>query len=296
MNLEDYQEIGAAPSASLPDRWIKSRLNRAVADVVKSFDEYRFNDAAAAIYQFIWHELCDWYLELVKPYLYQDQDARRRAITQETLFKVFDATLKVLHPFMPFITEEIWQSLPGNKESDSIMVAKFPEPDQRFDDDGVADEMGLVIEVVTALRTIRGEMNVPPGEQIRCILRTKDAENENRIRRNQSFIQNLARVKEITIGEGIEKPPHSAYTLVRNMEIVVPMDRSRMEEEAKRLQKEIVKVEKEIAFVGKKLLNEQFLAKAPAEVVEEEKAKASEFRTRREKLEENLKRIKEALG
>jgi valyl-tRNA synthetase len=176
------------------------------------------------------------------------------------------------------------------------MVAGFPRPDQRFDNEAVADEMGVVIDVITALRNIRGEMNVPPGEQILCILRTKNKENEQRLRKNQSFIQNLARVKDVMIGDGIEKPTYSAFAVVRDIEILVPMERSRMEEEAKRLQKEIVKIEKDIAFVGKKLSNEQFLAKAPADVVQEEKAKASEYRTRREKLEENLRKIEESLS
>ena len=301
MNLGDFRMGGlleghTVEDHSLPDRWIVGRLNTAIREVQKSLDAYKFNEACHHVYQFIWHELCDWYLELVKPYLYQDQDARRKAITQETLVKVFDATMRLLHPFMPFITEEIWQNLPGEKGTKSIMVAGFPQPDQRFDNEAVADEMGVVIEVITALRNIRGEMNVPPGEQILCILRTKDKEKEQRLRKNQSFIQNLARVKDVMIGDGVEKPAYSAFAVVRDIEMLVPMERSRMEEEAKRLQKEIVKIEKDIAFVGKKLSNEQFLAKAPADVVQEEKAKASEYRTRREKLEENLRKIEESLS
>jgi valyl-tRNA synthetase len=301
MNLGDFERGGVieghtVEDHSLPDRWIVGRLNTAIREVQKSLDAYKFNEACHHVYQFIWHELCDWYLELVKPYLYQDQDARRRAITQETLSKVFDATLRLLHPFMPFITEEIWQKLPGEKGTESIMVADFPRPDERFDNEGVADEMGVVIEVITALRNIRGEMNIPPGEHIVCILRTKDGGDEQRLRRNQSFIENLARVREVRFGHDLDKPVYSAFAVVRNIEIRVPMERSRVEEEAKRLQKEILKLEKDIAFVGKKLSNEQFLARAPADVVEEEKAKASEYRTRREKLEENLRKIRESLS
>lgn len=301
MNLDDFERGGVldghtVEDHSLPDRWIVGRLNHAIREVRRSLDGYKFNEACHAVYQFVWHELCDWYLELAKLYLYGDQDARRRAITQETIFKVFDATLRLLHPFMPFITEEIWQSLPGEKAASSIMVAPFPTPDERFDDEQAADEMELVIEVITALRNIRGEMNVPPGEQIDCILRTRDEENKNRLRRNQFFIRNLARAKNVNIADGVEKPAYSAFAVVRNIDILVPMERSRMEEEARRLQKEIAKVEKDIAFVGKKLSNEQFLAKAPAEVVEEERAKALEYQTRREKLEESLSRIREALG
>jgi valyl-tRNA synthetase len=196
---------------------------------------------------------------------------------------------------MPFITEEIWQQLPQRKENESIMIAEFPKPDKRYDDEEVADEMALVIEVTNALRNLRGEMNLPPGEQIVALFRTKNEKVEKRLRENQSFIQFLALVKEFQFGRDLEKPLYSAFAAVRDIDIFVPMDRSRMEEEAKRLQKEILKIEKEGAFVMKKLSNEQFLSKAPREVVEEVKGKASEFRNQREKLEESLNKIKKMI-
>jgi valyl-tRNA synthetase len=297
MNLEDASyPAGEIPKEeySLPDRWIRGRLNRTVQEVQRSLEAYKFNEASHALYQFIWHEFCDWYLELIKPYLYQDEDGRRKILTQKTLLKVLDATLRLLHPFMPFITEEIWQQLPLKRGNGSIMVSDFPKPNPFFDDEEVADEMGLLIEIITAIRNIRGEMNVPPGEQIMGILRTKDAELKERLERNRSFIQNLAKVKELMIGEEIKKPAYSALAVVRNVEIFIPMNQSRMEEEMKRLQKEILKIEKEIAFVGKKLSNEQFISKAPSEVVQKEKEKVLEYCTTRDKLEENLNKIKRA--
>jgi valyl-tRNA synthetase len=300
MNLDVSEditgEIYEKSSYSLPDQWIRGRLNRTIREVKKSLEDYKFNEATHALYQFIWHEFCDWYLELIKPYLYQDKDVRRKRITQQTLLKVLDATLRLLHPFMPFITEEIWQQLPLEKEVSSIMVATLPQPDKGFDDDQVADEMGLVIEIITALRNIRGEMNVPPGEQIDAILRPKEEEVERRLKRNQMFIQNLAKVKSLTIFGEKEKPAYSAFAQVQDVEILVPMDRSRMEEEVRRLQKEISKIEKDIAFVNRKLSNEQFLSKAPKEVVQEEKEKAFQYQTVRDKLEESLKKIREVLG
>jgi len=175
------------------------------------------------------------------------------------------------------------------------MVTHFPHPDEGFDDAEIADEMELMIEVITAIRNIRGEMNVPPGDQIVTLLRTRSRETQERLKRNQSFIQNLAKVKEVIIGEKIEKPLYSAFNVIRDVEILVPMDRSRMEEEGKRLRKEIQKIEKDITFVEKKLSNEQFLSRAPKDVVEEEKEKAAHYRERRVKLEESLKKIKEAL-
>jgi valyl-tRNA synthetase len=197
---------------------------------------------------------------------------------------------------MPFITEEIWQQLPQRKENDSIMMGEFPRPDKRYDDEAVADQMGLVIEVVNALRNIRGEMDLPPAEQMTVLFRTKNEGMEKRLRENQSFIQSLALVKAFQFGKDIEKPPYSAFTVVQEVEIFVPMGRSRMEEEAKRLQKEVMKIDKESAFVMQKLSNEQFLSKAPPQIIREVKEKAFEFRTQREKLQESLNKIKESIG
>ena len=301
MNLDDYKigemhTISNLSDYSLPDRWIRGRLNQVIREVQKTLGNYKFNEATHTLYQFIWHEFCDWYLELSKLYLYQNEDPQRRALTQETLLKVLDDTLRLLHPFMPFITEEIWQQLPLEQENGSIMKACFPRPDEQFDGDAAADEMGQVIEIITALRNIRGEMNVPPGEQITVLLRTKDLEIERRLQRNRSFIQNLAKVNEIRMGEKIEKTSYNAFAVVHDVEIFVPMDRSRMEEEARRLQKEISKIEKEIAFVNRKLSNEQFLSKAPKDVVNQEKEKAMQYQSIQNKLEESLKKIKEVLG
>ncbi len=301
MNLDEFdadempREV--SPEAfSLPDRWIRGRFNQVVREVRRSLEEYKFNEACHVVYQFIWHEFCDWYLELSKLYLYKGESKGKRNLTKLTLLEVLDATLRLLHPFMPFITEEIWQQLPRRKENASIMIAEFPKPDDQFEDEAVAKEMGLIIEVTNALRNIRGEMNLPPGEQMTVLFRTKNEAVEGKLQKNQSFIQSLALVKEFKFGRDLEKPLYSAFVVVRDVEIFVPMERSRMEEEAKRLEKEIMRIEKESAFVTKKLANDQFIAKAPAEVVREVGEKASEFRERREKLEESLNKIKEMLG
>jgi valyl-tRNA synthetase len=301
MNLEDFEPgqeppISRPSEMSLPDRWIRGRLNQAIRSVEKSIEEYKFNEASHTLYQFIWHEFCDWYLELVKAFLYQDKDSKQKRMTQVTLLKVMDDILRMLHPFMPFVTEEIWQRLPVKKENGTIMIAPFPKAEKEFDDEEAEKEMGLVIEVITALRNIRGEMNVPPGDQVDILLHVKGKEDKAGLLRNQFFIQNLAKVKSLRVLEKGRRPPHSAFAAVRNVEIFVSMDRSKMEEEAKRLQKEILKIDKEIAFVGRKLSNEQFLSKAPAEVVQEEKEKASQYQVLRRKLEENLKKIEEALS
>ncbi|MBM4276398.1 MAG: valine--tRNA ligase, partial [Deltaproteobacteria bacterium] len=301
MNLETlspdamFQEH-SSEEFSLPDRWIRRRLNETIRSVRKGLEEYKFNEACHVLYQFVWHEFCDWYLEMTKLYLYREGDQKRQDLARQTLLETLDAILRLLHPFMPFITEEIWQQLPMRKGSESIMIAEFPKPDQRYDDQKVEDEMAWVTEVVNGLRNIRGEMNLPPSEQISVHIRTKSEEAEKRLGEQEPFIRFLASVKDLNIGQNIEKPLYSAYAVVRDVEIFVPMDRTRMEEEAKRLQKEILKIEKESGFVVKKLSNEQFLSKAPPEVVQEVKAKALEFRSQREKLEESLDRIKAMIG
>jgi valyl-tRNA synthetase len=301
MNLEKFnadkitQEV-PIKEFSLPDRWIRGRLNQVIREVQKSLEEYKFNEASHALYHFIWHEFCDWYVELTKLFLYKEENKRTQSLTKQTLLEVLESILRLLHPFMPFITEEIWQQLPQRKENESIMIAEYPKPNKHFDDGAAQEEMALIIEVTNALRNIRGEMNLPPGEQITVLLRTKSIEVEKRLRENQSFIQFLALVKEFQFGRDLEKPLYSAFVVVRDVEMFVPMDRSRMEEEARRLQKEIVKIEKESGFVMKKLFNEQFLAKAPPEVIQEVKEKALEFRSQREKLEESLNKIREMLG
>lgn len=300
MNLESWtpdRVTDPLPSEglSLPDRWIRRRLNEATRSVRTSLEGYKFNEACHTLYQFIWHEFCDWYLEMTKLYLYKDSDPKRQDLTRQTLSEVLDAILRLLHPFMPFITEEIWQKLPLRKENESIMVADFPKPDPRYDDEGVEEEMTSIIEVVSALRNIRGEMNLPPSEQITVYLCAKEEKTERKLRAQEPFIRFLASVKEMHLGPAIERPLYSAYALVQGAEVYVPMDRTRMEEEAKRLQKEIQKIDKESGFVLKKLSNEQFLSKAPPEVVQEVKEKAEEFRSQRQKLEENLWKIREML-
>ncbi len=300
MNLEeiDSNEFANSPEEewSLPDWWIMGRLNQSIREIQKALDGYKFYEASHILYHFIWHEFCDWYLELSKVYLYQDEDPKRKRITQKRLLWMLDTILRLLHPFMPFITEEIWQRLPIKREVESIMISKFPEPRDGFDNPELSREMEFVIDIITTIRNIRAEMNVPPGEQIEVIFKTKVKESKKKIERNLLFISHLAKLGEAKIGEELQKPPYSAFAQLQDAEIFIPIGKSRMEEEVKRLQKEISKIEKDISFINKKLSNEQFLTRAPKEIVEEEKGKANEYLILRGKLEENLRRVKEILG
>ena len=299
MNLDeavDVEETIDPGTLSLPDRWIRGRLNRTILEVRQALEVYRFDEACHSLYQFIWHEFCDWYLELIKPYLYQDEDPLRKRIAQKMLARVLDQTLRLLHPFMPFITEEIWQQLPLKGKGSSIMVSSFPQAYEALEDPQAEEEMGLLIETIVALRTIRSEMNVPPSQSLAISIRAQDDEPLERLERNRLFIERMVKADRVEIGKDTEKPPLSAFAVVRGVELFVPMDRPRMEEELKRLQKEIVKIEKEMAFVSRKLSNEQFIAKAPAHVVEEEREKAAQYEAIRAKLEESSRKIREVLG
>lgn len=300
MNLDgiDSNEFLNFPEEewSLPDRWIMGKLNQSIHGIKKALDGYKFYEASHILYHFIWHQFCDWYLELAKVYLYKSDDPKRRRITQERLLWMLDNILRLLHPFMPFITEEIWQKLPIRREVDSIMISKFPEPRDGAYDPELFREMEFVIDIITTIRNIRAEMNVPPSEQIEVIFRTKAKEAKKEIEKNLIFISHLAKLRETKIGEELQRPPYSAFAQLQDVEIYIPIGRSRMEEEVKRLKKEISKVEKDISFINKKLSNEQFLTKAPKEIVEEEKGKENEYLILKERLEENLRRVMEILG
>lgn len=278
MNLEGYPAEGAAAGReekSLKDRWILSRLQRTTAEVVRSLDEYRFNDAAAAVYSFFWHEFCDWYLELIKPTLYGKETPEERMAAQLTLKEVLKNGLKLLHPFMPFITEEIWQKL--TQDGTSIMVSPFPSLDESQIDEVAEREMGLVMDVITSIRNIRGEMGIAPSKKLRVIISAPRVEEKTVIASAQGDIINLAGLEELAIKGDMEEPKGVATGVVGAMRIFVLLEGLiNIAEEKARLEKEMAKLEKDLAIVARKLANRDFLEKAAEAVIrkEEEKYKA----------------------
>jgi len=292
MNL-DGREAGPLPARDelhLIDRWILSRLDGAVAEVTKALEEYRFNDAASAVYQFIWREFCDWYIELSKPRL---QNGDGGTSTRATLLHVLETALRLLHPFMPFVTEEIWQSLPRPEASpeDSIVTAAFPEPSGTLRDADAERRMGLVMDAVSAVRTIRGEMNIPPSRRLEARIRI-NASDRPVIESMRLFVERLARA-EIEVGPDVEKPANAATEVRPPMEVFVPIDGLvDVRAEIARLDKDLAKVEAELAGITKKLANEDFLARAPEAVVAKEKSRHAEATERREKIRENIERLR----
>ncbi|MBI4795662.1 MAG: valine--tRNA ligase, partial [Deltaproteobacteria bacterium] len=222
MNLEDYYPAAPVPSRPLPmvEAWVLSRLQQVVRETVAHLDAYDFDQAANTLYQFIWHEFCDWYLELIKPRLNAKDDPEARRHCQEILLQVLSAILRLLHPFMPFITEEIWQKLPG--VSGSIMVAPYPQADDNLLNSQAEDELRLVMETITAIRNLRGEMNVPPASQVEVFLRSADAGSMAALERHRQSVMLLSRVKELHYNADAI-PTAAAKAVVDKVEIFMPL-------------------------------------------------------------------------
>ena len=298
MNTEN-QDCGNNHSEvvlSLADRWIISALQRAEREVADALDHYRFDVASHAAYEFIWNEYCDWYLELSKPVLYGDDysEAEKRG-TRRTLVRVLEAILRLAHPFMPFISEEIWQKVAplAGKDGATIMCAPYPVADEaRIDAEAEAD-IEWIKAVITAIRNIRGEMRIPPGKELEVYLHNGKDEDRRRLEDNHHFLCRLARLADLRWLDAEDSAPASATSLVGDMEILVPMagliDK---EAELERLDKEIGKLRKEVSRGEAKLGNPGFVDKAPADVVAKEQAKLDDYRSQQARLEEQLEKIK----
>jgi len=287
MNLGDMEDLPEEQrSYSLADRWIYSRLAEVSSGVAEAIDEYRFNDAANLCYQFAWHEFCDWYLEMAKEALY-GEDNIKKATTQIVAKDVLMALLKLLHPFMPFVTEELWQRIPGVQNS--IMISEFPSPEAYLSDEAAIKEMNILMNIISGIRNIRGEMRIAPAKKVNVVLDVPD-ENEMRvIKQNMGYITTLGKVQDVTITAGVKKPQGSATAVCGNVQVhVLLAGLLDFEEERKRLRKEIKKVEKDIELGRRKLGNENFLQKAPADIVKEVKEKVESLSLRLEKLQKNL--------
>ncbi len=301
MNLDGFDPGGITLgelSLSAGDKWILHRLNETARMVDESLTAYRYNEAATALYQFTWSEFCDWYLELSKQELYNGTPERKKT-SQYVLWYTLDHLLRLLHPFMPFITEEIWQALPqskpgmGDRGPASIMLAPYPMPAGERSFPAEAATMERVMEVIGGIRNIRGEMDVPPSRQIAVILSCATAESLELMQQSQGSIVNLARISDLTIGQGLEKPEDASIQVAGDVQIFVPLKGLvNVEEEEKRLAKEIAKIEKEIDMFSKKLANPSFVDRAPAAVVAKEREKLAEVTGKKRVLEESLEKIR----
>ena len=298
MNCADEdcgQSSDAAVELSLADRWIIGQLQETESAVSRAVSQYRFDLASQALYEFIWNEYCDWYLELSKPVLW-DEDASPAAKrgTRRTLIRVLEASLRLLHPFMPFITEEVWQTVAplAGKTGDTIMLQPYPQADAGAVDKAANADIEWLKGVIVGVRTIRGEMNIPPGKALDIILRNGDDTDKSRLEINAPYLRKLAKLESITWMDSDQEAPVSATALVGNLEILVPMagliDK---DAELARLAKEIEKLGKDLARIEGKLSNSSFVDRAPAEVVEKERAKLADQQQALEKLREQEQRL-----
>ncbi|MCI0421132.1 MAG: class I tRNA ligase family protein, partial [Acidobacteria bacterium] len=304
LNLESLQSrmtpgfsIAAAPQSfvarkselSLIDRWILSRLNATVNEINRALEEFRFHEASHELYHFFWHELCDWYIEFVKPKIVVKKRAGND-LSCDVLIFVFDQALRLLHPFMPFITEELWQRLPH--EGRSLAVQEFPknQPDLA---DGVAEkQVEALIEVVVKIRDIRRQMNVEPARRIQANLASADPTLQSVLAGAAPYIQNLARCEQVNILPAIPMDNNSSRSVVAGVEIELPLaGMIDVQAERERLEREIAKIEKEAGPIQAKLNSREFVNNAPAKVVQLNESRLAEFQEKLAKLNENLKRM-----
>ena len=273
----------------LCDNWILSRYNKTIKNYTKNLENFKLNDAINNIYSFFWHEYCAWYLELIKPRLYgKNPDNKKFALTVAVY--ILRGIVKLLHPIIPFITEEIWHKIKLEEEPD-IIVDDWPEHDNSLFNDTAENEMAVWQQIIGAIRNIRGEMNVPPHKKAQVIIKSNNLNYSEII---EIYIMNLAQMDNIIISDNIEKPKFSASAIVKNNEIFMPLKGLiDFNVEKTRLQKEIDRLEKQIEATERKLLNKDFLDKAPKDVIEHEKQKSQDFQVNLDKLNVNLKSLSE---
>ncbi|GGC75179.1 valine--tRNA ligase [Vreelandella lutescens] len=295
---EDCGTSGEDVELSLADRWIISQLQKTEAQVTKAMDDYRFDHASQALYEFVWNEYCDWYLELSKPVLWDEAaSAEAKRGTRRTLVRVLETILRLAHPMMPYISEEIWQRvapLAGTYVGDgaSIMHQAWPEADEIKIDEQATRDIEWLKGVIIAVRNIRAEMNIAPGKPLDVLLTKGQPEDAERLEQNRRFLAKLAKLESVTWLANPEDAPLSATQLVGDMEVLVPMaDLIDKDAELARLAKEIEKQDKLIGGIEKKLGNEGFIAKAPDAVIEKERGKLAEFQSAKKLLEEQQAKI-----
>lgn len=292
MNMDGltYDEINLDGKRSVADDWILTRLNETIATVTDLSDRYEFGEVGRALYNFIWDDLCDWYIEMAKLPL-QGEDEEAKQMTRSVLAYVFDNTLRLLHPMMPFITEEIWQNLPH--EGESITVAPWPTVNEAFTNEARARDMQLLTDIIHAVRNIRAEVNTPMSKEIPMFIAAKDEAVEATLVDNKAYIERFCNPSDLTIGVGVQAPGQAMSAVVTGAEIFLPLEGLiNVEEEIARLEKEEKKWIGEVKRVEGKLSNERFVSKAPEAVVEEERQKQVDYNAKLEAVRRQIEELR----
>jgi len=271
---------------TLAERWILSRFYSTLGYVSRCLDEYKFNEAANAIYEFLWHEFCDWYIEIAKSTIGEKS-------SQVILYKILEKSLRMLHPFMPFITEEIWQKLPRPKgvSGDSIMIQPWPHIQSRMISEKDEKDMREIIELITSIRNMRSIWNVEPRAAVNVIINVHDAGKEKLLSDNVDLVNRLAKVSDLKFGK-LSKPKNSALSVIGNMEVYLPLEGLiDLEREKARLSKEHLRMESEMKSLSGRLKDKNFTSKAPKEIVEKQEERRAELKIQIKKMGDNLKEI-----
>jgi len=286
MNMGDEQTGMKKDDMTLADRWIRSRLNGITEEMNEALEKYKFYEAADRIYHFVWHEFCDWYIELVKPAL-KEGNTTSQAVLIETL----DQVLRLLHPLMPFITEEIWRHLP--REGKSLVVASFPQSRGNYRDKEAEEAMTLLQQAIVGIRTIRAENRIAPKKKIDLWMKVRRAEEKKLIDLHQIYIQTLANIRKISIRDDFRSKEKLLKGIAGSWEIAIPLEEGIFDlgKEIKRIKKEIEKTKTEIEKIEKRLQNGQFLIRAPQKIIQENKDRLKDLKMKRSKLKENLEDI-----
>lgn len=293
MNLEgvEAKDIDITVSLGTADRWILHRLNETVRDVTRLIDSYEFGETGRLLYNFIWDDLCDWYIEFAKLSLYNTDEAAKKA-TQSVLAYVLDRTQRLIHPFMPYISEEIWQHLPHIGET--ITMAEWPVYDTALEAPDAVKEMELLMEMIRAVRNIRAEVNVPMSKKIEMLIKPSGEAEAAILSRNEEFIKRFCGTSKLETGLHISAPDKAMTAILTGAELYLPLaGLIDIAQEIARLEKEHQHLNAEVERVEKKLGNEGFVAKAPAKVIDEERAKMNDYADKRDKV---LARIAELRG
>lgn len=276
---------------TLVDKWIISKLNETIKKSTEYLNEYKYGEAAKIIYEFTWNEFCDWYIEFSKPKLYQEKNTVEKQTSQYILWFVLENTLRLLHPFMPFITEEIWQKLPHKGES--IMVSPWPKYKEEYEDKVAENKIDKIMSIIKTIRNIKSDMNIPYSKKIDLYLNINDKDKLKLIEKNIYYIETMIKTKSLEIGTGIKKPEYSATGVLEGMEIFIPLkDVINISEEIARLEKKLNKINNELNLIFKKINNKDFSSRAPVDIVKKERDKANDLRNIKERLENNLKSFK----
>ncbi|KZE39986.1 valine--tRNA ligase [Bhargavaea cecembensis] len=293
MNMDGlkYEEIDLSGEKSAADAWILTRLNETIETVTKLADKYEFGEVGRALYNFIWDDFCDWYIEMAKLPLYGEDEAAKKT-TRSILAYVLDNTMRLLHPFMPFITEEIWQSLPH--EGESIVAAKWPVADPALSDEQRAGVMKTLMDVIKAVRNIRAEVNTPMSKKVALAIRTHDDSTQAALENNRAYLERFCNPETLEIGRDLAAPDKSMSAVVTGAELFMPLEGLiNIEEELARLEKELGKWQGELKRVEGKLSNERFVSKAPEAVVEEERAKQKDYQEKYDAVQKRIAELKE---